>query len=106
MSLPSRRTSLTLHRALALALAAATLLGAAPPPAELQAAGIGDRLFPTLGNPGYDVLSYDVDLDYSGHNDRPLNAVTEISARSTAALAHVNLDFARGTVHSVEVDGR
>ncbi|ARF57797.1 M1 family metallopeptidase [Streptomyces gilvosporeus] len=93
------------RRAAVLSLAALTLLGAAPPPAAPGALGIGDRLFPTLGNPGYDVTSYHVDLDYSGHNDRPLDAVTEITARATEALDHVNLDFARGTVRSVEVDG-
>ncbi|MFF4954778.1 M1 family metallopeptidase [Streptomyces chattanoogensis] len=100
--LPSRGA----RRAAALSLAAVTLLGAAPPPEAPRALGIGDRLFPTLGNPGYDVTAYHVDLDYSGHNDRPLNAVTEITARATKALDHVNLDFARGRVHSVEIDGR
>ncbi|QDI68649.1 zinc metalloprotease [Streptomyces calvus] len=67
--------------------------------------GIGDRLFPHLGNPGYDVLSYDIALDYPGRNDRPLRAVTTLEARTTADLERINLDFAHGTVHSVDVDG-
>ncbi|MFG2516242.1 M1 family metallopeptidase [Streptomyces sp. NPDC048584] len=67
--------------------------------------GIGDRLFPYLGNPGYDVQSYDIALTYSGRNDRPLEAVTTIDARITAVLDRINLDFAHGTVRSVEVDG-
>ncbi|MFJ9418644.1 M1 family metallopeptidase [Streptomyces sp. NPDC101227] len=94
------------RRATALSLAAVALLGAAPPAGSPGARGIGDRLFPNLGNPGYDVTSYHVDLDYSGHNDRPLNAVTELTARATEALDELNLDFARGTVQSVEVNGR
>ncbi|MEU9113425.1 M1 family metallopeptidase [Streptomyces sp. NPDC048483] len=93
------------RRAAALSLAAVALLGAAPAPVAPGALGIGDRLFPTLGNPGYDVTSYHVDLDYSGHNDRPLEAVTEITARATTGLDHLNLDFARGSIRSVEVNG-
>ncbi|MFJ8671808.1 M1 family metallopeptidase [Streptomyces sp. NPDC093589] len=92
------------RRAAALGLAALTVLGAAAPP-DTGARGIGDRLFPTLGNPGYDVMSYDLSLDYRGRNDRPLNAVTEITARATTELDHLNLDFAHGAVRSVSVEG-
>ncbi|MFG2226458.1 M1 family metallopeptidase [Streptomyces sp. NPDC048644] len=101
---PARRPSRAARRTLALALAAAAAIGAAAPAAP-GARGIGDRLFPTLGNPGYDVTSYDVSLDYPGRNDRPLTAVTEITARVTTELERVNLDFARGAVGSVTVDG-
>lgn len=41
-------------KAALLATASLTLLGAAPPPQPL---GIGDPLFPHLGNPGYDVTA-------------------------------------------------
>ncbi|WP_399084848.1 M1 family metallopeptidase [Streptomyces sp. BBFR2] len=99
-----RRPSRAARRATALALAAVAVLGAAAPSAP-GPVGIGDRLFPQLGNPGYDVLGYDIALDYSGHNDRPLAAVTTITARATTALDHLNLDFARGTVASVTVGG-
>ncbi|MGW7575037.1 M1 family aminopeptidase [Streptomyces sp. NPDC054765] len=92
------------RRAAALGLAALATLGMAEPPA-LGPQGLGDRLFPTLGNTGYDVTSYDISLDYSGHNDRPLNATTAITARATTELDHVNLDFARGTVRSVKIGG-
>lgn len=67
--------------------------------------GIGDRLYPALGNPGYDVLGYDLALSYHG-NDRPLDAVTRIDARATAALSRFDLDFSHGTVRSVQVNGR
>ncbi|WP_129293854.1 M1 family metallopeptidase [Streptomyces lydicus] len=101
---PSGRLRWTGRRAAALGLAALATLGMAAPP-SLGPQGLGDRLFPLLGNTGYDVTSYDISLDYSGHNDRPLNATTVITARATTELDHVNLDFARGTVRSVEIGG-
>lgn len=78
------------------------LLAASAPPAPL---GIGDRLFPYLGNPGYDVASYDLSFTYSGSNSKPLQAVTTIDAWTTRDLDRLNLDFAHGKVESVEVDG-
>ncbi|MFF3716314.1 M1 family metallopeptidase [Streptomyces prasinus] len=93
-----RRTSAAL-----LASAVSVCLLAASAPATPL--GIGDRLFPYLGNPGYDVTSYHLTLGYSGTNDTPLQATTRIDARTTADLERINLDFAHGTVHSVEVDG-
>ncbi|MFG3260247.1 M1 family metallopeptidase [Streptomyces sp. NPDC048172] len=68
--------------------------------------GIGDRLFPTLGNPGYDIGSYDIAFRYSGDKNKPLQARTVIDARVTAdQLDRFNLDFAAGTVRSVQVNG-
>ncbi|WP_407549495.1 M1 family metallopeptidase [Streptomyces sp. Pv4-95] len=99
-----RIASQAARRAAVLGLAAAATLGAAVPPGP-GPLGIGDRLFPMLGNPGYDVTSYDISLDYSGHNDRPLNAVTDITARATGDLDRINLDFDRGSVSSVMVGG-
>ncbi|MGW1286263.1 M1 family metallopeptidase [Streptomyces sp. NPDC002586] len=92
------------HRKAALLASAVSvcLLAAASPVKPL---GIGDRLFPYLGNPGYDVASYDLSFTYPGTNDKPLQAVTTISAKTTADLDRINLDFAHGTVQSVEVDG-
>ncbi|MDW4905535.1 M1 family metallopeptidase [Streptomyces sp. ADMS] len=78
------------------------LVAASAPAAPL---GVGDRLFPHLGNPGYDVASYDLAFSYPGTNSKPLSAVTTIDAWTTAALEQVNLDFSHGTVGSVEVDG-
>ncbi|MFV0133248.1 M1 family metallopeptidase [Streptomyces sp. HMX87] len=78
------------------------LVAASAPPAPL---GVGDRLFPHLGNPGYDVAAYDLSFTYSGNNSAPLRAVTTIDARATADLDRINLDFAHGEVGSVEVDG-
>ncbi|MET8129272.1 M1 family metallopeptidase [Streptomyces sp. NPDC005065] len=89
-------------RAALLATASATLVAAAlPAPVPL---GIGDSLFPHLGNPGYDVLSYDIGFTYHGNN-KPLDAVTTIDARTTEPLDRINLDFARGSVRSVDING-
>ncbi|GAB2977197.1 hypothetical protein GCM10023080_047480 [Streptomyces pseudoechinosporeus] len=60
--------------------------------------GIGDRLFPHLGNPGYDVMAYDLAFTYSGNNSEPLSAITTIDARATDWLEQVNLDYSHGTV--------
>ncbi|MBB5929999.1 M1 family metallopeptidase [Streptomyces echinatus] len=99
------RSGPTRHRKAALlASAVSVCLVAAAAPAEPL--GVGDRLYPYLGNPGYDVTSYDLSLTYTGANDKPLEAVTTIDALTTAGLEHLNLDFAHGTVRSVEVDGR
>ncbi|MGP3977898.1 M1 family metallopeptidase [Streptomyces sp. 8N114] len=84
---------------------ALALVGAALP--APQAAGIGDHLFPHLGNPGYDVRAYDISFDYSGDNGKPLTARTVIDARVTAGpMDRFNLDFAGGDVRSVEVNGQ
>ncbi|MEU1818580.1 M1 family metallopeptidase [Streptomyces roseifaciens] len=91
------------RRAVLAAAVSALLVGAAAPPAA-SPQGVGDRLFPDLGNPGYDVAAYDITFDYHG-NDRPLDAVTTIAARATTGLDRLNLDFSNGTVRSVTVNG-
>ncbi|MFI6877121.1 M1 family metallopeptidase [Streptomyces sp. NPDC050400] len=98
----SSRTSRT---AALLAAGASVALLAAAAPRPATPLGLGDRLFPHLGNPGYDVQSYDIALTYKGDNRKPLDAVTKIDARATARLDRVNLDFSHGTVRSVEVNG-
>ncbi|MCS0637639.1 M1 family metallopeptidase [Streptomyces sp. LP05-1] len=90
-------------RTAALVAASAGLIAAAVPAPEPL--GIGDPLFPTLGNPGYDVLAYDIALTYRGDNSEPLDAVTRIDARAVTRLERVNLDFAQGTVREVRVNG-
>ncbi|WP_328691372.1 M1 family metallopeptidase [Streptomyces phaeochromogenes] len=87
---------------LASAASVCLIAASAPAPAPL---GIGDRLFPHLGNPGYDVTAYDLSFTYPGSNSKPLPAVTTIVARPTDWLEQVNLDYSLGTVRSVEVNG-
>jgi hypothetical protein len=88
-----------------LAVAASVCLVAADSPSPSGALGVGDRLFPLLGNPGYDVLDYDVALTYHGSNKTPLAGVTSIDARATGSLGRINLDFTHGRVRSVDVNG-
>ena len=98
MLLTSRRL-----RAVLLSAASVTLIGAtlrAPEPL-----GIGDPLFPQLGNPGYDVRTYDIAFTYHGDNSKPLDAVTKIDALATHRLERINLDFTHSVATSVEVNG-
>lgn len=91
-----------LRAAVLVAACLGLVVAAAPAP---EARGVGDRLFPELGNPGFDVTAYDLAFTYGGDNKKPLEAVTTIDARVTAPLERLNLDFAHGVVHSVTVDG-
>ncbi|MEU6484103.1 M1 family metallopeptidase [Streptomyces sp. NPDC046887] len=97
------RTSRLTRVALAVLASGGLLAAAAPAPEPL---GIGDPLFPHLGNPGYDVLAYDLAFTYGGDNTKPLPAVTTVDARVTDRLERINLDYTHGTVQSVAVDGR
>ncbi|MFD0317674.1 M1 family metallopeptidase [Streptomyces flavalbus] len=97
-----RTSSRRLKAALLASAVSVCLVAASAPPTPL---GVGDALFPHLGNPGYDVASYDLAFTYPGSNSKPLQAVTTIDAWTTASLDRVNLDFGRGEVRSVEVNG-
>ena len=69
--------------------------------------GIGDRLFPTLGNGGYDARHYDLSLAYP--SDAPLQAVSgelKMLARAKQSLSRFDLDFAGQSVTSVRVGHR
>ncbi len=77
----------------------------APGPFTPGARSVGDVLFPTIGNGGYDALAYDLALDY----DIPtklLKGVTTMSARATKDLSEFSLDLEPFmVVRSVTVDG-
>jgi aminopeptidase N len=70
------------------------------------AAGLGDRLYPLLGNGGYDVQNYDLALTYPAED--PLQTVTgdvTIMAVATQDLSRFDLDFGGAGVGKVSVDG-
>jgi aminopeptidase N len=96
---------MTLRRAVAAAL---VLLAVAAAPAGAQftpgAAGGGDPFFPSAGNGGYDVKSYDVKLDYQPQNEQLAGDVT-IGARATQDLSSFNLDFRGFNISTVTVNG-
>ena len=78
--------------AFATAKAAGTTVTAAKP--TPGAPGLGDRLFPRLGNGGYDVRSYDVHLTYPKKDPRQtVTGEVTLRAVATQALSRFDLDF-------------
>src|SRR5690349_18517898 len=76
------------------ALAVAGPAQAGPPPPTPGAPDIGDRLFPGLGNGGYDVRHYTLDFDYATADAvQTVPAVATIRARATQSLSQFDLDF-------------
>lgn len=73
-----------------------------PEPAGAQ--GLGDPYFPDLGNGGYDVIHYDIEVTVDPES-AALDAVTTITAVADQTLATFNLDFVGLEVSSVTVDG-
>ncbi|MEV7384160.1 M1 family metallopeptidase [Streptomyces lydicus] len=67
--------------------------------------GVGDPLFPALGNGGYDVRHYGITVDYDVAHKR-LAATTEITARAGKDLRSFKLDLQGLRVTAVRVDGR
>ncbi|MEV4638043.1 M1 family metallopeptidase [Actinoplanes sp. NPDC049548] len=77
--------------------------GAAPSPGS---AGLGDRLYPLLGNGGYDVQDYALRVRYPKKD--PKQTVTgdvTITAVATQNLSRFNLDFGGDSVGKVRVNG-
>ncbi len=70
---------------------------------EFGAPGIGDRLYPELGNGGYDVERYRLELEVG--TDWSVNAVARIDLVPLENLSGFNLDLAGLDVESVEVEG-
>jgi aminopeptidase N len=93
-------------RAAATTLAtAAVAVGLAAGPAAPAGAIAPDTLFPTQGNPGYDVDHYDVRLDYAPATNH-LAAVARLRATAAAPLSSFHLDLSGMRVAAVRVDGR
>ena len=68
------------------------------------APGVGDPYYPELGNGGYDVEHYDLDLTWLADDGR-LDGLARIEATATQDLSRFNLDLAGLDVGSVTVDG-
>jgi len=71
---------------------------------ETTQSSIGDPLFPDLGNGGYDVKHYGLDLLWEP-GSRTLTGAATIEAKALVDLDAFNLDFSGMTVERVEVDG-
>lgn len=68
------------------------------------ARGVGDVLFPDLGNPGIDVTHYEVDLSYAP-GPHTVQATETMTIVATADLADFSLDAVGPVIASVSVDG-
>lgn len=71
---------------------------------QAESLGIGDNYFPDLGNPGYDVDHYTLDLVFDPDETRLAGVVT-IEATALETLPTFNLDFTDLTIEAVFVDG-
>lgn len=69
------------------------------------AAGIGDPYYETLGNGGYDVDHYTIELDVEPETN-VITGTTTIVAHATQPLSSFNLDLAGLVVDDIIVDGR
>src|SRR5688500_5049129 len=102
-SLPSRGLAIAL---LGAALLAAPAEAKPPSPPTPGAAGIGDRLFPTLGNGGYDARHYTLALRYpTAARSQTVIGTLTMEATATQSLSRFNLDFDGDAVNAVTVDG-
>ncbi|MEU4999583.1 M1 family metallopeptidase [Streptomyces sp. NPDC021622] len=90
--------------ALATATASFCLIAAAPAP-HPGSDGVGDPYFPQLGNGGFDVRHYGLDVAYNPDTDR-LDGRTTITARATQNLSSFDLDLQKLEVTRIEVNGR
>lgn len=71
------------------------------------APGVGDRLYPGLGNGGYDALHYDLALRYAtAAPTSPATGTVTMTARATQTLSSFDLDYSGGAFGTVTVDGR
>jgi aminopeptidase N len=81
-------------------------LAADSPGLTAGARSLGDSLFPTIGNGGYDVRHYNLDLDYAVASKR-LEGTATIDAVATQGLSRFSFDLtAWNVVRRVTVDGR
>ncbi|HEY3143106.1 MAG TPA: M1 family metallopeptidase [Acidimicrobiales bacterium] len=72
---------------------------------DATAAGIGDPYYPELGNGGYDVQHYDLDLTWDPGSSGTVAGRTTIKAKSTEKLESFHLDLLGMQVEEVTVDG-
>lgn len=72
-------------------------------PARPGSSGVGDRYYPELGNGGYDVAHYTLDISWRPDDGR-IEGRTTIDATATQSLSRFNLDLSGLDVTSVVVD--
>jgi len=77
---------------------------AAQPIPATSGDGVGDSLFPALGNPGIDVTHYDIDIAYDAADD-VVEGTVAIDLLLTEDRTRITLDSAGPAVSTVLVDG-
>ncbi len=75
-----------------------------PSSATIGADGAGDRYYPTYGNGGYDVISYNIVFDWDDER-REITAETTLSLVATQDLAQFNVDLVGFDISSISVAG-
>ncbi|MCB5911437.1 M1 family metallopeptidase [Streptomyces pinistramenti] len=100
---PLRYCGATAVLSVALLLSSCTS-GAVAVKGTAGAGGVGDPLFPALGNGGYRVSHYGLDLAYDVPK-RHLDATAKITARAAENLSSFKLDLRGLKVSGVRVDG-
>jgi len=76
----------------------------AAPPGTAGAPGVGDTIWPQLGNGGYDVVDQRLDLRFAKGLAK-YTATTTLTARATQNLSSFDLDLLGPTVTGVRVNG-
>ena len=81
---------------------------ATPVPATCTAgsSGIGDAYFPLMGNSGYDVQHYTLDLDLDVARDEIVAGRATIDALALVDLCAFNLDFRGLEIDGIQIDGQ
>jgi aminopeptidase N len=74
-------------------------------PAPAVSDGMGDPYYPQLGNGGYDVLHYTIDLAVDMESGA-ISGSTTLAMRAIDDLSAFNLDFEALDIASIEVDGQ
>jgi aminopeptidase N len=83
-------------------LGTAAPVAAGSPAGSPGAPGLGDPIFPLLGNGGYEVEHYDLAFAWASTTGT-FEATTELTAVATQSLSRFDLDFAGNTVRGVTV---
>jgi aminopeptidase N len=104
---PSLTPSSTLSLATPSSVPPSTPLVSSPTPdsSTIGSPGIGDSYFPLLGNGGYDVQHYTVDLVVDMDANTISGTVT-VDASATQNLTRFDLDYTGPAISAVSVDGR
>ena len=80
------------------------IASACAPEPEAGATGLGDAYYPALGNGGYEVTHYSIDLDID-MEARTITGTVTIEATSEERLSSFNLDFSPYHIDEILVNG-